>query len=268
MRQLTVRLFGGMELCHEDLGRLTFPTRRARSIFAFLSMHRGRFYPRDVLCGLVWRETPESVARKGLRTALWRIRQVLDEIPADTEALVRSDGVQVGIPDEATLWVDVPEFEELTAVLAGPWNPRLGAAAPRRSARARPSGVDAVSLRPGKPARRGSALSGIPAAPAAGARYRAHDRDPGALRVDPRGTAAPGPRAPGPRGPGAGAHKAPPRLGGLAFARVSPPGAGGVRGRFEDLSSTRSSRSPRPTPSDPRPWPSRWWLGRSGAARS
>ena len=78
---LTIRCFGALAL--ERAGRLLpFPTRRAKSLFAYLILHRGRPRPREAVCGALWDGEPDAIARKRLRTELWRLRRAgpLDEL--------------------------------------------------------------------------------------------------------------------------------------------------------------------------------------------
>ncbi len=87
------------------------PTRRARSLLAYLVLHRDRPVHRDVLCGLLWGEQPEAEARKALRTTLWRIRSVLEPKEEDRGLFLRMDGPQVTFPGTGGAWVDAVEFE-------------------------------------------------------------------------------------------------------------------------------------------------------------
>jgi len=66
---------------------------------------------RDVLCGLLWGDQPDAEARKALRTALWRIRSVLEPESASRGAFLRVDGPQISFAEEAPAQVDVAEFE-------------------------------------------------------------------------------------------------------------------------------------------------------------
>lgn len=120
MQQLTVRLFGGLELGEAGRAPATFPTRRSQSIFAFLVLHHGSFFSRHALCGIFWPESSEDFARKGLRTALWRIRQALEADDIDADRVLHADSRQVGIARSAGVWVDTREFELRTRILTGP----------------------------------------------------------------------------------------------------------------------------------------------------
>jgi len=112
MRHLTIRLFGGLDVRCGTPAQLVFPTRKARGIFAFLALSQGRTFSRDVLCGMFWEESPEEVARKGLRTELWRIRHAFESIPVDPDRFLLCLGSQVGVRRDESIWVDTIEFEE------------------------------------------------------------------------------------------------------------------------------------------------------------
>jgi DNA-binding SARP family transcriptional activator len=111
MDHLRIRLFGGLEVCRGNSPLPALPTRRARSLLAYLVLHRDRPVHRDLLCGLLWGEHPETEARKALRTTLWRIRSVLEPREEDRGSFLRMDGPQVTFPGTGGAWVDALEFE-------------------------------------------------------------------------------------------------------------------------------------------------------------
>lgn len=93
-----------------------FPTRHAESLFAYLVLNRERLLPRDVVIGALWGELEEDVARKRLRTALWRVRSTLSEVlPSnrDTDDYVVVARDRIGFTPSAPYWVDVERFEAL-----------------------------------------------------------------------------------------------------------------------------------------------------------
>ena len=136
MRSLTARLFGGLELRHGSSPPFVFPTRRSRSVFAFLALHKGRFFARDYLSGVIWERSSEESARKGLRTELWRIRKVLDRTPVDESGVLLCEGASVGIPRSAPLRVDVHAFEGWTRRPVPPQGGRSDTGEGRRLERA------------------------------------------------------------------------------------------------------------------------------------
>lgn len=106
-----VRAFGVLEVRRDRSLLPAFPTRYARGLFAFLALHRDRLHARERLQALFWSEAPPDSARKYLRTALWRIRSVLEPDERLRGAILRVRGPEVGLQPDLELWVDVGEFE-------------------------------------------------------------------------------------------------------------------------------------------------------------
>lgn len=119
MTHLRIRLFGGLEVRRDDEVLPGFPTERAKSLFAFLVLHRDRLFDRDVLCGRLWGDRPEAGARKALRTALWRIRSTLEPDEEDEGRAIRAEGKKIGFPGSGSVWVDAWEFEARTEAACG-----------------------------------------------------------------------------------------------------------------------------------------------------
>jgi DNA-binding SARP family transcriptional activator len=112
MDLLRIRLFGRVELELGEHALPAFPTRTAKSLFCFLVLHRPRMFPRSVLLGRFWPEHDESAARRNLRTALWRIRRVVEPAGVEAGSYVRVDGDSIGFAPRAAWWLDVEAFEE------------------------------------------------------------------------------------------------------------------------------------------------------------
>lgn len=112
MEQLRVHLLGSVEVSRGDGAPARFPTQRAKALFALLVLNQDRLFARDVLMGLLWGDHSEQSARKALRTALWRIRSVVEPEGVPSGSHIVIEGQQVGFLGEAPTWVDVREFEE------------------------------------------------------------------------------------------------------------------------------------------------------------
>lgn len=136
MPLMTVRLFGSLELRHGTAPAPPFATRWARGIFSYLVLHRGRFFSRELLCGTFWRESSANCGRKRLRTALWRIRRLLEEIDVDPDGVLRCERSRVGIPGYAPVRVDVEQFEERTRSVISARAPTLDSETARDAERA------------------------------------------------------------------------------------------------------------------------------------
>ena len=128
MEPLHVHLLGALAVFRD--GRLLrgFPTQKSRGLFAYLALHHGRLHSRRVLVGHFWGDSPEAVARKNLRTDLWRIRSVLEEGAAPGWCVCGGrDQVGFNVHEH---WLDVHEFEDrLDRAAGGPGQPPTGAPA-------------------------------------------------------------------------------------------------------------------------------------------
>ena len=116
MDQLRVRLFGGLEVYSGETLLPGFATEKSRDLFAFLVLNRDRTFHRDVLCGRFWGEQRDTHARRSLRTALWRIRSVVEPSESLRGTVLRVEGQQVGFPGTEDAWDDASAF---TARLSG-----------------------------------------------------------------------------------------------------------------------------------------------------
>jgi DNA-binding SARP family transcriptional activator len=112
MDPLAIRVLGNLVLDRGDAQLPPFPTRRSEALFAYLVIHRDRLLHRDVLCGAFWGDLPDAHARKCLRTALWRIRSVIESDSCDRGTVLRVEGDQIGLLASPRVWVDVWELEE------------------------------------------------------------------------------------------------------------------------------------------------------------
>jgi predicted ATPase/DNA-binding SARP family transcriptional activator len=106
---LKIRTLGGLELRYGDDPLPVPPTIKARSLLAYLVVHRNRSQPRDRVADLFWGDRPEHKARHSLATALWHIRRCL---PKD---YILSDNQAVQFDPQADLWLDVDEFESYSS---------------------------------------------------------------------------------------------------------------------------------------------------------
>lgn len=111
MRELRIRLFGGLDVHGDGTLLPPFCTQKSRSLFAYLVLHQGRFVNRDVLCGRLWQDLDDRAAKKALRTALWRIRSLIEPDEEDRGAFLEVDGHQVRFRESSRVWVDALEFE-------------------------------------------------------------------------------------------------------------------------------------------------------------
>ncbi len=139
MDHLRIRLFGGLEVHTGQTLLPSFATEKSKNLFAFLVLNRDRLFHRHVLCGHFWGDQPDADARKALRTALWRIRSVLEPNQALRGTFLRVEGQHVGFPGTGDAWVDASEF---AAGVGAPGRGGWGALSEDDARRL----VDAVSL--------------------------------------------------------------------------------------------------------------------------
>jgi len=83
-----VHLFGQFELLQGDSSSSLPPASAARSLLAYLLLHKGRLFPRSVLADLIAPDLSEAQARHALSQALWHIRRSLP-------GLLESDASQI-----------------------------------------------------------------------------------------------------------------------------------------------------------------------------
>jgi DNA-binding SARP family transcriptional activator len=107
MTKLEIRLFGQISIQRggEPLPGLSS---RAIELLCYLLLHRERGHAREALAGLFWPDAPDSLARKYLRQAIWRLQS---KLPSRDLLIVRAGWVRVNL--EADLWLDIAEFERV-----------------------------------------------------------------------------------------------------------------------------------------------------------
>lgn len=119
MEMLDVRLFGGLRLSRGAAELPPFPTRKAAALFGFLVLHRDQSIHREVICSRLWRDRTEAESRKALRTALWRIRCVIEPDDDQRGTFLRVDTHRVGFRPVEEVSVDAWELDD-TADLRPP----------------------------------------------------------------------------------------------------------------------------------------------------
>jgi len=112
MQALRIHLLGSLSVYRDGHLLPGFATQKARGLFAYLALNHGRSHPRATLVGRFWGESPERVARKNLRTDIWRIRSVLEPlgVPAGSCLTVSQD--EVGLNAGGEHWLDIHDFED------------------------------------------------------------------------------------------------------------------------------------------------------------
>lgn len=108
---LQVRLLGAVELTCAG-ANAEFPTRKSRSIFAFLAINRRKGHPRELLAEAFWPDCGPKRSRAALRTELWRIRDTIARAGADPHVILTESADAVRILPKAPCRVDVDELDD------------------------------------------------------------------------------------------------------------------------------------------------------------
>jgi DNA-binding SARP family transcriptional activator len=109
---LRIYLFGGLNVYRGEQPLPGFPTQKSRGLFAFLALNHGRSHSRSTLVGRFWGDSPESVARKNLRTDIWRIRTVLEPHGVEPGSCLAVEQDELALNTGMDHWLDVHAFED------------------------------------------------------------------------------------------------------------------------------------------------------------
>lgn len=105
MPTLQISLLGDVRVLADGKPLALFPTRKTRSLFAYLVTHRSRTHTRAHLAGIFWGDYPEARAHRNLNTTLWRLRHALPE------NCLLVEGDSIGFNPAGDYWLDVAAFE-------------------------------------------------------------------------------------------------------------------------------------------------------------
>jgi DNA-binding SARP family transcriptional activator len=111
MAELQIRLLGELDL---RLGESRLPpleSARARSLLAYLLLHREAAQPRQRLAFVLWPDSTESQARTNLRHVLHKLRRALPDADRFVDVLPRT----LQWNGDAPFRLDVAIFEEALA---------------------------------------------------------------------------------------------------------------------------------------------------------
>jgi DNA-binding SARP family transcriptional activator len=111
-RILDVRLLGVVELSCAGRNISGFPTRKSRSIFAFLALNRRKDHPRDDLAESFWPDSGAKRSRAALRTELWRIRSTIARTGADPHSILTESLDAVRFLPEAPCRLDIDALDD------------------------------------------------------------------------------------------------------------------------------------------------------------
>ena len=106
MDGLEFRLLGGAEIRQNGRVLSGIRSQKARALLYYLAT-TGQTQSRTALAGLLWGDLSEANARRNLRKALTRLRQIIK----DQLLITRQT---VALPTDANIWVDVTQFQQMT----------------------------------------------------------------------------------------------------------------------------------------------------------
>ncbi len=112
MAGLRIRLFGQISV--QRAGQpLPGLSPKALELLCYLLLHRERGHTREALAALFWPDAPDSVSKKYLRQAIWRLHSTLvNQTEDESEELLIAHPGWIRINPEAPCWFDVTEFEQ------------------------------------------------------------------------------------------------------------------------------------------------------------
>lgn len=104
---LHIRLFGNLEIRRDGNLVDPFAARDAEALFCFLLVHRDRSFTREALGAALYPDATDP--QKRIRTAIWRIRSVIDG--EDDAERLRTDQRRVRLRLAENDWLDIMDFE-------------------------------------------------------------------------------------------------------------------------------------------------------------
>jgi DNA-binding SARP family transcriptional activator len=116
---LTAYLLGDYRLIFNEKRKISLPTKRARSLFAYLLINTGQWSFREILPNEIWAKCYGD-PKKALRNELWVIRSALANAGLDPDSLIEYGTGTLRIPKSANIWVDALELSKILPTLPNP----------------------------------------------------------------------------------------------------------------------------------------------------
>jgi DNA-binding SARP family transcriptional activator len=117
MPALMLYLFGGVTLQVGASKPLSFPTKKSKSLLAFLVLSKERTFPRSVLAGQFWPESEAERAQRSLNSEVWRLRAMFKSAGLQPSDILVSNSEIIGFRSDCNHWVDAGEFYAATRTL-------------------------------------------------------------------------------------------------------------------------------------------------------
>jgi DNA-binding SARP family transcriptional activator len=112
---LAIQCLGPFAVYDGDRKLVPWPNRRAKSLFKYLVVHRGRPVAKDLLMEIFWPDAGFSAARNNLHVTVHALRRFLRQAHADVSHVLFQDGCYALDP-ALPLWVDAEEFTRMVAL--------------------------------------------------------------------------------------------------------------------------------------------------------
>lgn len=110
--QLTIYCLGTFRVFEDDHPIDEWPSRKGKSIFKYLLLHRQQRITKEVLMEQFWPEATADAARNNLNVAIYGLRQALrNGYPEFSHVLFQDDCYFLN--PEMEIWVDVEQFESI-----------------------------------------------------------------------------------------------------------------------------------------------------------
>ncbi len=110
MSQLTIRLFGGIDVRLDDRQVTAFESHKVKALLAYLLAQPERSFSRQQLAALLWPDKSDAAARRNLRQAVYNLKLALSGGKLAASPILSSGG-DLRIDPELDCWVDVEAFE-------------------------------------------------------------------------------------------------------------------------------------------------------------
>ncbi len=125
MSPLRAYLFKSLQLERTNQSPISIGSPLARSLLAYLLLHRNHPVDRRQLAFIFWADSTETAARRNLRQYLHRIKQIFDDESLGEDLLI-STASTIQINPAINIWLDVDIFREQTRPEAGVPQMELG----------------------------------------------------------------------------------------------------------------------------------------------
>ena len=113
---LTVNLFGTGQAKYYDRPLLGFPMQQPCLLLCHLLLNKTYPHNREHLASIFWGDGPTYLARKSLRNALWRLRQVFQSVGAPLDEYLMISEDCVSFINTSSYRLDVELFEISTRI--------------------------------------------------------------------------------------------------------------------------------------------------------